>query len=72
MSHGPHAPILEAGLSPDCHRCRELAERPWLLDAENIVRLNFGHCYSDLDRQAEAGIAQILAQAAHIEAAVGA
>ena len=39
-SHGPHAPILAAGLADGCERCEEIARHPVAcLDNENLVAL---------------------------------
>lgn len=29
MSHSPHGPVLEIGLSEDCERCGEIADNPF-------------------------------------------
>ena len=40
MTHGPHEPILEAGLADGCERCDEIANDPFIgLDDDNLRAL---------------------------------
>lgn len=51
-SHSFHPDIYEAGLEESCPRCREHAEHPDGLDAQNRARLLRGEIHSRLDQVA--------------------